>query len=113
MRGFSRFIVMMLIIALAYYGLYLVKWEVRELKHENTLLEAQILQKERAIRVLETEWTYLNRPDRLKKLVEQHLPLQPAMGRQMAEFDHFQMPGPMPESEVKPAGYYPTGRADF
>lgn len=106
MRHFAKWTVIVALIAVAYYGLYMVKWEVRELKHQNTLLEAQILQKERAIQVLNTEWSYLNRPERLKQLAEQHLALKPSQGQQIAEFDRFQLPEAMPESPVMPTAYH-------
>lgn len=113
MRRFGRSMLVMLLIAAAYYGLYLVKWEVRDLKQENTLLNAQIMQKEREIRVLQTEWAYLNRPERLKKLAELHLELAPMGGQQMAEFDSFRLPGPMQESAVTPAGFRTLGGLDY
>jgi hypothetical protein len=94
MIRFGRLMMLAFLVAAA-YGLYLVKWEVRELKRDNILLEAKILQEERAIRILEAEWAYLNRPDRLKKLVEKHLPLQPTIGEQIAELDHLYRPAPL------------------
>lgn len=72
-------------LVLAGYGLYLVKWEVHELKRKNMLVQAEILQNQEAMNVLNTEWTYLNRPERLRELSEKYLTLVPANGQQFAD----------------------------
>ena len=75
----------MVVLIAAAYGLYQVKWQVRELKGQNVTLQAQILEHERALRILRAEWTYLNRPERLRQLAERHLDLRPGAGTQMAD----------------------------
>ncbi len=74
-------------LVLAGYGLYLVKWEVHELKRKNMLLQAEILHNQEAMNVLNTEWTYLNRPERLRELSEKYLTLIPASGQQFADVE--------------------------
>lgn len=73
-----------LIIAAA-YGLYTVKWEVHSLKRENARLAGSITQQREALDVLEAEWVYLNRPERLRDLAEKYLALQPEGGQQMVD----------------------------
>jgi hypothetical protein len=75
----------MVMLVLAGYGLYLVKWEVHELKRKNMMVQAEILQNQEAMNVLNTEWTYLNRPERLRELSEKYLTLLPSSGQQFAD----------------------------
>ena len=72
------------------YGLYEVKWQVRELRDENLLTEVKIIKERRALEVLSAEWSYLTRSDRLEKLARKHLPeLIPGNGAQVAELEEF------------------------
>lgn len=87
------------LLILGAYGLYVVKWEVRELKRQNTLLQAEILKEERSIRVLEAEWAYLNRPERLRSLAKLHLDLDVMHGEQLAELDQLDS---LPEDGLLP-----------
>ncbi len=80
-RGFLGFI----ILAAAVYGLYLVKWEVRDLKRQNMWLKAEITEKQRELKLLQTEWAYLNRPERLQILTTKYLPLELASGQQLVD----------------------------
>lgn len=85
----------MVIIFASAYGLYQVKWRVKELRDQNLLTEAEIIKQKQAIEVLSAEWTYLTRPERLKKLAAEHLPqLQPADGTQMADLTEFPLTEP-------------------
>jgi len=83
---FGTFLGIVLLVA-ASYGLYLVKWEVRELKRQNTSVRAEMLQQQEAIRVLETEWAYLNRPQRLHELAKEYLQLEVVNGLQLADVE--------------------------
>ena len=47
-------------------------------------LEKNLRREEESIRVLQAEWSYLNRPDRLEQLAREHLELTPLQGRQFA-----------------------------
>ncbi|WP_343562351.1 cell division protein FtsL [Kiloniella sp. b19] len=57
--------------------LFQVKQEVQELERQLATLNTGIEKDEEAIRVLEAEWSYLNRPDRLQQLSEKYLRLEP------------------------------------
>jgi hypothetical protein len=67
---------------------------------ERRLREVQLAlaKEEDAIRVLETEWDYLNRPDRLEGLVRQHLNMIPskpaALVRDGADLPRMTLPVP-------------------
>lgn len=105
MRLRLRSFLSLILLVAAAYGLYLVKWEVRELKRQNVMLEADILAEERAIKVLQTEWAYLNRPERLRTLAEEHLQLQLSEGHQMIDTLDFAAPEAVSDNAVQPVNY--------
>ncbi len=69
----------------AVFGLYQVKYQVREVKSQADQLQTDLTKEYDALHVLRAEWTYLNRPERLQKLVERHLKLEPMQAAQMTD----------------------------
>ncbi len=49
-------------------GLYMLKYKVQDLEHDLVAKRVQIQRDRSAIRVLQAEWTYLNDPNRLRRL---------------------------------------------
>ena len=45
----------------------------RELRNELERLEADLAERRENVRVLEAEWSYLSRPERIKDLADRHL----------------------------------------
>jgi hypothetical protein len=78
-----------IMLMLAAYGLYQVKWQVHHLKRQNMMIEARILEEKEALSILDAEWAYLNRPDRLRDLAAKYLDLSPETGQQMVELTKF------------------------
>lgn len=66
------------------FGLYQVKYEVQHLEHKLSSVRQDIKQDRNALHVLEAEWSYLNRPQRLERLAEKHLEMEPATTKQVA-----------------------------
>ena len=66
------------------YGLYELKYEVQELERSYNDLSRQLLNEQDAVHILKAEWSYLSRPDRIQKLADRFLPLQPTKPTQIA-----------------------------
>ncbi len=67
--------------------LFYIKQEVREMEQELGIVQRDILRHQEAIRVLETEWSYLNQPARIADLAGRHLDLRPLTARQFVRLD--------------------------
>ena len=65
-------------------GLYQVKYEVQRLEEELQQVRNDIRQDRVALHVLEAEWAYLNRPERLQRLASKHLDMGPSGAQQVA-----------------------------
>lgn len=72
-----------LIIVASGIGLYQLKYKTQRLQQEVRALEAEMVADQAAIRVLEAEWTYLTRPDRVAALTKRYLALVPTEGQQV------------------------------
>jgi hypothetical protein len=68
-------------------SLFLLKYKVQALENELVARQAQIVRDRGAIRVLQAEWTYLNDPERLRRLSEEHLGFGPAAPQNVAVID--------------------------
>ncbi len=72
--------------ALGFVGLYMVKYRVQALKVEVAATETQLREEKKNLHVLTAEWTYLNRPERLRVLAAKYLDIKPVRGTQLADF---------------------------
>ena len=79
-------IIWILILVLGFFGIYMVKLEVQALKIEVAATEKQLKEEKRNLHVLDTEWAFLTRPDRLKQLADKYLAVKPMRGQQIVEF---------------------------
>lgn len=64
---------------------FLLKYKVQALEDELIARQEQVIRDQAAIRVLQAEWTYLNDPERLRRLSTEHLGFAPATARSIAE----------------------------
>ncbi len=55
-------------------GLYGIAYEVEQMEKELAALEREIIEERETIHVLEAEWAYLARPERIEELSGQYLP---------------------------------------
>jgi hypothetical protein len=83
MRGILYVLSAMAVIGLAFWA-YTENYETQESVKQAKSLQSQIIDARARLRVLNAEWAYLNRPDRLRDLAEINfdtlglLPLQPS-----------------------------------
>ncbi len=80
-RSFT--LITLCVLTVVSYGLYNLKYEVEDLQEHANGLRAQMDDDRRAIKVLEAEWAYLSRPDRLQRLASKFLVLQPTVALQV------------------------------
>lgn len=79
-------IIWMLLLACGFVGLYMVKYKVQSLKNEVAASERKLMEEKRSLHVLEAEWSYLARPERLEQLSGKYLQLSAVNGRQLGDF---------------------------
>ena len=75
-RRMTGFLLFLIGVALT-VGLYYVKTRSQTARKQSVALERKISQEEASLRVLQAEIAYLESPERLKQLSEDHLGLKP------------------------------------
>ena len=85
------FAVWLLAIAVAAHMLFEVEQEVRLLEDELSDVDLAILTESDALRALQADWSFLNRPERLAALSEEHLTFLPMRPRQITQFSALPM----------------------
>ena len=65
--------------------IFLVKYKVRGLENELVATQQRVVRDKAAIRVLQAEWTYLNDPERLRRLSAEHLGFGPATAHNIVD----------------------------
>ena len=68
-------------------GLYLVKYTVQDVQRDVTAMKHELATEKESLHLLNAEWAYLNRPDRLRMLADRHLDLAPLDSRQIDGID--------------------------
>ncbi|MBM3503398.1 MAG: hypothetical protein FJX65_05935 [Alphaproteobacteria bacterium] len=68
-------IIGVVILAVMSFGLFQLKYEVTQLEEQLGKVRTDIAAEEESLRVLRAEWSFLNRPDRLRSLADRHLTL--------------------------------------
>ena len=78
-----RVLINMVCVAVLAIGLYLVKYSVQDVQRNVVTLRADLATEKESLHLLNAEWAYLNRPDRLRQLADRHLDLVPLDSRQI------------------------------
>jgi cell division protein FtsL len=74
--------------AIVTIALLLVSYQVKGLESELAELEHAALTQQEEIHVLNAEWSFLNRPERLARLAKRHLDLAPVAPKQLITFSY-------------------------
>ncbi len=96
MRGVLYTVSALIVMTLAYWAYY-ENYETQEALREAASLQRSIGDARETLSVLEAEWAYLNRPDRLRDLAELNFPvleLMPIEARQFADVHQVMAPPP-------------------
>jgi len=78
-------LICMLCFGIGAFGVYMVKYVVQDVQRDVTTLQAQLKDERESLHLLNAEWAYLNRPERLHALAEKHLALAPLDSRQIQD----------------------------
>ena len=73
-------------------GLNVFKYRVQAIQEEIVHVSRDLEKERRGLHVLNAEWAYLNRPDRLQKLADKYLELSPQQGDQIADVATLPLP---------------------
>ena len=92
MNRISTF-VWMVVIVIAAFMLYKVKYEVQTLKNQVAETSRQLEQEKQALHVVAAEWAYLNRPERLQKLAVKYLAASDVTVAQISDIEASPFPG--------------------
>lgn len=76
-----------IVMSVSSFALYQTELGVRRQEKQLAVLDRQIDEHDRAIRVLQAEWAYLSEPRRLQDLAFRYLRLAPVAGSQIARVD--------------------------
>lgn len=67
---------------------YLIKYRVQDVQKELQAARLKLQTEEEAVRILEAEWAYLIRPERLQELQARYLQLVPYQAQQITSIDN-------------------------
>ena len=83
----SRFgtLISMLLVAFAAFGLYQVKYRVQAIQAEIVEVSKTLDEERESLNVAAAEWAYLTQPERLQRLSEKYLRMQPVKTSQVAD----------------------------
>lgn len=111
-RMFS-WIIGMGVFAIAAFGLYMVKYTVQDMQREVARLDAELKNEQESLHLLNAEWAYLNRPERLRDMAERHLQLAPFDTRRMTDIRALpvlvQQEETVPSVSERPTLFQPVG----
>ena len=80
-------ILWLLLVVAVGYAMFQVKFEVMQQEETLARLNKEIADSREQIRMVDAEWSYLARPDRLKRLAARYLNLAPIAAAQIAELN--------------------------
>ena len=70
-------------------GLFTVKYKVQDLEERIDRTNQKIIESQQATHILRVEWAHLNEAERIERLAQKHLKLEPAGIKQVVRLDTF------------------------
>ena len=112
MNRLATIAVWLVVIVVASFMLYRVKYEVQAIRSQIAQLSNDLEQEKEAMHVVAAEWAYLNRPERLRALSARYLASSGITVEQIADVQAIPYPSHMeakaeakPSSGVTPASF--------
>ena len=87
--GSTRFAANIILVILAFFvtfAMFITKNTVRDMEKELRIVNMDIEKNKEEIHVLNAEWTYLNRPERIRQLAAKYTPLDGIKSTQMINY---------------------------
>jgi hypothetical protein len=97
-----------LVIVVATFMLYKVKYEVQSLQAQVAETAKALEQEKEALHVVAAEWAYLNRPERLQQLSAKHLSSAGVTVDQIAEIEAIPFPSQLQAAAEAPSNIQPA-----
>lgn len=91
-------------------ALFFIKYEVQDLERELARIKRETRNEREAIHILKAEWSYLNRPARLRALINDRLDLVPVERNQIKEWELLPARLEMPPVAEPPTRRAPPGK---
>lgn len=106
-----------ILIVVATFGLYQVKYEVQSIKSQIAKASRELESERESLHVVAAEWAYLNRPERLQALADKYLASSGMLVNQIAEIEAIPFPAQAVASarspsntDITPATYNPAAQ---
>ena len=81
-------------------GLFAVKYQVQDLEEKIDRTNQKIIESQKATHILRVEWAHLNEAERVQRLAEKHLKLEPASIKQVVRLDTLKTESVPPRREA-------------
>ena len=81
-------------------GLFTVKYKVQDLEDKIDRTNQKIIESQKATHILRVEWAHLNEAERIQRLAEKHLKLEPASIKQVVRLDTLRTESVPPRREA-------------
>jgi cell division protein FtsL len=79
-------------------GLFGVKYKVQDLEEKIDRTNQKIIEAQKATHILRVEWAHLNEAERIQRLAEKYIKLEPASIKQVVRFDSLKADAVKPDS---------------
>lgn len=79
------------LLAVLAFAVYQVEYKVQDLRSELEQINDQIVSDREAMHVLKAEWSYLNKPERLRTIADMYLDVEKVAANKIIDIDNIPM----------------------